>query len=84
MRGVSGTPKRSERAEERAAANLTGGGPSLLGVDGAMRAREVSRPTPADDAVAERLVQVSFRPRFSAPGQPPESGGSGGSSPDAS
>jgi hypothetical protein len=48
--------------EERAAAALTGGGPSALGVVGSMRARDVSRPTDDDYAEAERLVQVSYRP----------------------
>jgi hypothetical protein len=41
-----------------------------------MRARDVSRPGEADIAEAERLVQVSYRPR-----PPYTSGGSGGSSP---
>src|SRR4051794_37485324 len=73
--------------EERAAAALVGGGPSQLGVDGSMRARDVSRPTEDDAARAERVVQVSYRPRSkprptgSAPAQ---ADGSGGSSPDAS
>jgi hypothetical protein len=49
--------------EERAAAALTGGGPSVLGVEGSMRARDVSRPREEDLATAERLVQVSYRPR---------------------
>jgi hypothetical protein len=70
--------------DERAATALTGGGPSQLGVQGSMRARDVSRPTADDVAAAERLVQVSYRPRShprpAGPGQP----GSGGSSPDAS
>jgi len=39
-----------------------------------MRARDVSRPTESDLTEAERLVQVSYRPR-SRPS------GSGGSSP---
>ncbi|HEU5033352.1 MAG TPA: hypothetical protein VFT62_01195 [Mycobacteriales bacterium] len=70
--------------DERAAAALTGGGPSQLGVNGSMRARDVSRPTPAEVAEAERLVQVSYRPR-STP-RPPvhSSAGRGGNSPDAS
>jgi hypothetical protein len=78
--------KRSGRFEERAAA-LTGAGPSILGVDGAMRAREVSRPTAEDDAAAERVVQVSFRPRNAVGSPQPAAGGSSGgagSSPDAS
>jgi hypothetical protein len=39
-----------------------------------MRARDVSRPTDADLAEAERLVQVSYRPRS-------KPSGNGGSSP---
>jgi hypothetical protein len=58
--------------DEASVAALTGGGPSQLGVGGAMRARDVSRPDDDDVAEAERLVQVSYRPRSS---------GSGGSSP---
>ena len=59
-------------------AALSGGGPSQLGIDGSMRARDVSRPTGGDVADAERIVQVSYRPR-SRP-----AGGSGGSSPESS
>jgi hypothetical protein len=59
-------------AGDETSAALTGGGPSQLGVGGSMRARDVSRPAEADLAEAERLVQVSYRPRSS---------GSGGSSP---
>ena len=70
-------PSRRVRAgggDDTAAAALTGGGPSQLGVEGSMRARDVSRPTESDLTEAERLVQVSYRPR-SRPS------GSGGSSP---
>ena len=67
-------PARGSRpgGDEASVAALTGGGPSQLGVGGSMRARDVSRPDDADIAEAERLVQVSYRPRSS---------GSGGSSP---
>jgi hypothetical protein len=37
---------------------LTGGGPSIVGVQGAMRARDVSRPRPNDVAKAERGVVI--------------------------
>lgn len=65
MAGQPPPRKQAPRAnsDERAAAALTGGGPSQLGVDGSMRARDVSRPREADVAAAERLVQVSYRPR---------------------
>lgn len=71
-----------EGGDDRAVAALTGGGPSLLGVGGSMRARDVSRPTEEHEALAEKLVQVSYRPR-SRP-RPPLQSGSGGKSPDAS
>jgi hypothetical protein len=90
-------PPRTGGGDERAAASLTGGGPSQLGVDSSMRARDVSRPTSEDVTAAERLVQVSYRPRShprpALPGvtaspavapQPDAAPGSGGSSPDAS
>ena len=63
---------RSASGDEASVAALTGGGPSQLGVGGSMRARDVSRPGDEEIAEAERLVQVSYRPRSS---------GSGGSSP---
>ena len=57
----------------------------MLGVEGSMRARDVSRPRPADVEAAEKLVQVSYRPRPkpTASGHAPggdHSPGSGGSS----
>jgi hypothetical protein len=55
--------RRGRSPDEAAAHALTGGGPSILGVNGSMRARDVSRPTESDLADAERLVQVSYRPR---------------------
>ena len=44
--------------------HLAGGGSSRTGEAGAMRAREVSRPTPADLARAEREVVLkrAYRP----------------------
>lgn len=41
-----------------AAANLTGGGPSLVGPVGAMRARDVSKPTDADHEKAAKRVVI--------------------------
>ena len=87
-----GTGHRGVGADERAATALTGGGPSQLGVQGSMRARDVSRPTDDDVAAAERLVQVSYRPRShprpplpgARPHRPALQEGSGGSSPEAS
>jgi hypothetical protein len=42
-------------------ANLVGGGPSLVGSVGAMRARDVSRPRESDLARAEKTVVVRRR-----------------------
>jgi len=80
---TSGKRGSSSRGEEGAAAALTGGGPSQLGVNGSMRARDVSRPTAEDVALAEKLVQVSYRPRSKPHPVPPrvQDEGSGGSSP---
>ncbi|HET7531286.1 MAG TPA: hypothetical protein VFJ98_10035 [Mycobacteriales bacterium] len=73
---------RPRGSEEGAAAALTGGGPSQLGIEGSMRARDVSRPRPSDVASAEKLVQVSYRPRSKPHGTPlaAQDDGSGGSS----
>ena len=68
---------------ERATSGLVGGGPSQLGVDGALRAREVSRPTDADLDEAERTVEISYRPQARSRPSAQEPG-TGGSSPDAS
>jgi hypothetical protein len=95
---MANPPRRSGKpgGEERAAAALTGSGPSQLGVDASMRGRDVSRPRPEHEADAERLVQVSYRPRSQPrpplPGtpaprkEPPKDqrAGSAGGSPDAS
>ena len=78
--------------EERAAAALTGSGPSQLGVDASMRGRDVSKPRPEHEIDAERLVQVSYRPRTQPrpprPGarssKPDQPAGSAGGSPEAS
>jgi hypothetical protein len=72
-----GRPGNGDEAAHVAA--LSGGGPSQLGVDGSMRARDVSRPKADDLATAERLVQVSYRSRTRPTGS--YGAGSGGSSP---
>jgi hypothetical protein len=87
-------PHQGRRGDGEVAASLTGGGPSQVGVSGAMRARDVSRPDDDDVATAERLVQVSRRPPRARPGPPPARGGrgrpadtaqdTGGSTPDRS
>lgn len=40
---------------------LTGGGPSIVGVSGGMRARDVSRIRPKDLARAEKTVVIRRR-----------------------
>ena len=53
--------------------DLTGAGPSRVGVDGALRARDVDRPTPEDLAAAEQDV-VIVRRHWTPPAQPGRDG----------
>lgn len=55
--------RRSTRrdATERGLRDLVGAGPSELGVQGALRGRDVSRPTEQDLAEAERDVVIVRR-----------------------
>jgi len=57
-------PRPAEGSEPLAA--LTGSGSSVVGVEGALRARDVSRPTAADLAAAATLAVRRATPR---PGQ---------------
>ncbi len=59
---------RPDRGERSGVGGLVGAGPSIVGVSGAMRARDVSRPGEAHDEAAEREVVVRRRP---APADPP-------------
>ena len=52
-----------------AAHGLVGGGPSNVGVSGAMRARDVSRPRPADEAAAAKKP-IRRRPPDPPSGEP--------------
>jgi hypothetical protein len=54
---------------ERVWRDLTGAGPSRVGVDGALRARDVNRPTPEDLAAADRDV-VIVRRNWTPPAPP--------------
>lgn len=58
--GGDGHPERpaDEHPDDRALDRLADRGPSRVGVDGALRARDVSRPAPADLRRAERGVAV--------------------------
>jgi hypothetical protein len=47
-----------EHPDDRALDRLADRGPSKVGVDGALRARDVSRPGPAEVARAERSVTL--------------------------
>jgi len=51
-------PGDDEHPDDHALDRLADRGPSRVGVDGALRARDVSRPAPADRARAERTVTV--------------------------
>ncbi|HLY33753.1 MAG TPA: hypothetical protein VKQ07_04415 [Jatrophihabitantaceae bacterium] len=51
---------KGERAD-RGLRDLVGAGPSQLGVDGALRGRDVNRPTDDDLADAEREVVIVRR-----------------------
>jgi hypothetical protein len=63
-----GTPPRRTRADPaEPLASLTGSGASVVGVEGALRARDVSRPTAADLAAAATLPVRRATPR---PGEP--------------
>jgi hypothetical protein len=52
---------RPQPDEGRGLRNLVGAGPSQLGVSGALRGRDVNRPTEADLAEAERDVVIVRR-----------------------
>jgi hypothetical protein len=51
---------------------LVAAGPSQVGLSGALRSRDAARPTPEDEAAAERDVRVVRRNYV-----PPASGSSG-------
>jgi hypothetical protein len=51
-----------EHPDDRALDRLADRGPSRVGVDGALRARDVSRPSPAQVATAQRTVKPKAGP----------------------
>jgi hypothetical protein len=53
---VARTPD-DDHPDDRALDRLADRGPSRVGVEGALRARDVSRPTPADVARAQRTTK---------------------------
>ncbi len=56
--GRAGGADDLDEADERVARRLTAPGPSRLSIDGALRARDVSRPSTEDLAAAERALRV--------------------------
>jgi hypothetical protein len=54
-----------EHPDDRALDRLADRGPSRVGVDGALRARDVSRPTRAQVAAAQRTVKPRTGPPIS-------------------
>jgi hypothetical protein len=65
------------RPGEDSVRGLTGAGRSRVGVSGALRARDVSRPSRADELAAARRLDPDAPPARPQPS-------SGGSSPDSS
>ena len=66
----------AERDDERALRGLTGSTPSIVGVEGSMRARDVARPKPTDHAAAASLPlkqgpRVVDGPTGARPATPP-------------
>jgi hypothetical protein len=57
------TSRRARTDPAEGVAALTGSGASIVGVEGALRARDVSRPTEADLAAAEALPLLRATPR---------------------
>jgi len=54
-----------EHPDDKALDRLADRGPSRVGLDGALRARDVSRPSHADRARAERSVTIRKAPPVS-------------------
>ena len=54
-------PTKPARPDRGGVGGLVGAGPSVVGVSGSMRARDVSRPGPEHEAAAERDVVVRRR-----------------------
>ncbi|HVF18722.1 MAG TPA: hypothetical protein VNA14_00575 [Mycobacteriales bacterium] len=65
-REPAGRPVRSGgaggRSDRSGVGGLVGAGPSMVGVSGSMRARDVSRPGDEHDEAAERDVVIRRRP----------------------
>lgn len=75
--------RRGTDRTERGLRGLVGAGPTQLGVTAAMRARDASRPTPADLAAAERDLVIVHR-NYVVPDDPGSGQTGSGTSPDPS
>lgn len=80
---VTGSPS-PRRAGEESLRGIAGTGSSRVGVQGALRARDVSRPDPAQLAVAERADRPAQPTGKASSASGPDAPGRGGSSPVAS
>ncbi len=71
-RGATGRPGRpqSGRGDRSGVGNLVGAGPSIVGISGALRARDVSRAGEDHDALAEQTVVVRRREPLPADAPP--------------
>ncbi len=70
--------RRRGAGDEAGMRGIVGAGPTRLPTGTAMRARDAARPTPADEAAAERDLRVVRR------NYAPPASGSGGSTPERS
>ena len=98
--GKQSRERRRGRDEGGALRGLVGAGPSRVGVSGALRARDVSRPSEADEAAATAMPVPRVGPPVTGPPRPkqrpgprpgeprtpaaPDQAGSGGNDPSAS
>ena len=97
--GRQSRDRKRGRDEGGALRGLVGAGPSKVGVSGALRARDASRPSEADEAAAAEMPMPRVGPPITGPprskqrpgprpGEPRPSGadqaGSGGNDPSAS
>ena len=98
--GKQSRDRRRGRDEGGALRGLVGAGPSKVGVSGALRARDVSRPSEADEAAAAEMPMPRVGPPITGPPRSkqrpgprsgeqrasgaPDQAGSGGSEPSAS
>ena len=78
-----GRETRAPRPDRTGVGGLVGSGPSIVGVSGAMRARDVSRPRAADEAAAEKTVVIRRRAAVTGGARPHSTARSGETAPDS-